>query len=66
MPNKLNDKFKNMVNKGIDYNNKFIFIMFIINCILLIVISLINIFVSAELLIKIDDYVSVYNHIKNL
>jgi hypothetical protein len=63
MSNKTNIWFKNKIKKGINYNNRFIFIIFIIISIVLIIILLLNIFVSAELLTKIDDYVTVYNQI---
>jgi hypothetical protein len=63
MPNKLKELIKKKVNKGIDYNNKFILIMFIVNSIILIIILLMSIFVSAELAYNINDYVTVYNHI---
>jgi hypothetical protein len=48
-----------------DYNNKFMFIMFIIISIVLIMMLLLNIFVSTEFILKLDQYVTVYNRIHN-
>jgi hypothetical protein len=63
LPNKFNGILKTKINKGIDYNSRFIFIMFTVNSILLILILLLSIFICAELLVKIDDYVTVYNQL---
>jgi len=62
MPIKFNDIFKKWVNRSNNYNSRFIFIMFIVNIIVLIYILLINLFASAELLFKLNEYVNVYNH----
>jgi hypothetical protein len=57
-------------NKYINYStnntNKFSKIMLIIVGIILILFKLANLYFSAELYHNIDDYVSVYNHLKNL
>jgi hypothetical protein len=63
MPIKFNDIFKKGVNRSNNYNSRFIFIKFIVNTIVLIYIFLINLFFSAELLFKLNEYVNVYNHI---
>jgi hypothetical protein len=69
MPNKIkvliSDKFHNKLEKVIDYNNKFMLIMFIINSIILIAMILLNIFASSELVGNIDDCVEVYNYLIN-
>ena len=58
------DWIKHKLNKGIDYNNSFMFILFIINSILLVINLLLNFYVSAELYGNIDYYVKVYNEIQ--
>ena len=62
------DWINNKFNKGIDINNRFLFIMFILNSIVLIIILFLNFYISAELFGNIDKYVTVYNYIhgKNL
>ena len=40
--------------------------MFILVSIFLILTKLGNLYITAELSLKIDDYVLVYNHLKNL
>jgi hypothetical protein len=65
LPNKYKDKYNNYIEKGKDYNNMFMMVMFIINSILLILFILINIILSYELSNNTDDYVSVYNYIHN-
>lgn len=62
--NNINQWFKNKKDKGIDYNNSFIFIMFIVISIMLIVFLFITLFISSELIVNIDSYVNVYNHLK--
>lgn len=55
MPNKFKNLFNKILNQSINVNNKFIFIIFIYNSIVLILLNILNIYVSAELLTKIDD-----------
>jgi hypothetical protein len=62
--NNINQWFKNKIDKGNDYNNRFILIMFIVNSIMLIVFLFITLFISSELIVNIDSYVNVYNHLK--
>jgi hypothetical protein len=63
MSHKINERFKSWLKKGTNYNNRFIFIMFIVNSIVLIFLILLNIIFTADLLVKIEDYVNVYNFI---
>jgi LAGLIDADG endonuclease len=65
MPVKFMIWYLKSVNKSIEYNTKFTNIMFIIIIILLIVIKLGNLYISFELSINTDNYVQVYNHLKN-
>jgi hypothetical protein len=65
LPVKLKEKFTNMLERGANFNSKFMIVMLILCSINLIVIILINIFVSVELTFNTEDYVTVYNHIKN-
>jgi LAGLIDADG endonuclease len=53
------------VNKSIEYNTKFTNIMFIIIMILLIIFKLGNLYISYELKFNTDNYVEVYNYLKN-
>jgi hypothetical protein len=63
----MSDKFKSRFNKnlnlGIDYNSKVMFIIFILNNITLLIILLLNIYVSAEVYNNINDYITIYNHL---
>jgi len=60
---KIRNWFNKYLNTGIDYNNKLIFFIFIINSIGLFLIVLLKIFLSSELLINIDSYIEVHNYI---
>jgi hypothetical protein len=55
--------FNKKLNTGIDYNNKFVLIMFIINSIGLILMIFLKIFITSELLVNIDSYIAVHNYI---
>jgi len=63
------DKYKyliiNYTSKGLDFNSKFIFIMFIINTIFILLLLLLNIYISLELSNNTENYVQVYNHLHN-
>ena len=59
--NKYIPTLKGQINKGMNYNNKFIFFIFTINGILLLILLFLNIYVTAELVVNIDSYVNVYN-----
>jgi hypothetical protein len=52
------------IEKGVDYNNKFIKFYIIILTIILILMILFNILICSELSYHIDEYVTVYNNIK--
>jgi hypothetical protein len=65
LPAKLKEKFTNLLERGAKFNTKFMLVLLILCSINLIVIVLINIFVSVELTYNTEDYVTVYNHIKN-
>ena len=56
--------WKTISEKSIQYNDKFIIIMFIYLSVLLILMKLGNILACGELLDKIDDFVLVYTEIK--
>lgn len=60
---KIRNWFNKYLNTGIDYNNKLVLFMFIINSIGLFLIVLLKIFLSSELLINIDSYIEVHNYI---
>jgi hypothetical protein len=62
---KLGKWFKNKFEKSINFNNKFLLVMFMFNSILLIIILLMNLVIISELLVNIDDYVEVYNYLHN-
>ena len=57
--------FFKALDKGIDYRNNTIFIIFIFVTIILLMLLILNMYVSVVLMDNIDDYVTVYNHIKN-
>ena len=50
-------------NRGIDYNNKLVLFLFIINTILLFFLVLLKLVISSTLLINIDSYINVHNYI---
>jgi len=60
LPKKIKDWFKKRFNKSIDYNNRFILIMFIVNSFVLIMILLLNMISISELLNNLDYYVTDY------
>lgn len=62
--NKISQWFKNKINKSIDYNNRFTLFLFLFISIILIINVILSLFISSELLLNIDDYVTVYNHLK--
>ena len=66
LPTKFINWFTKYTNTSIEYSNKFTTIMFIVVSILLILVKLGNLYVTTELYTNIDDYVLVYNHIKNI
>jgi hypothetical protein len=65
LPAKFKEKFTNFLERGANFNAKFMLVMLILCSINLIVIILINIFVSAELTLHTEEFVTVYNHFKN-
>lgn len=65
MPVKFMIWYKKSVDKSIHYNTKFTNIMFIIIIILLIIIKLGNLYICTELSLNTENYVQVYNHLKN-
>jgi hypothetical protein len=69
MPKKIKvwteQNFHNKVDKVIDYNNRFMLIMFIVNSITLIAMVLLNIYASSELVNNIDEYVEIHNFLNN-
>ena len=65
MPNKYNVLFKKYVNNSNLYNDRFLLIMFLFISIVLIYMIILNIIVSAELFVHTDNYIEVYNFLKN-
>jgi hypothetical protein len=65
MPKKIINWLNNSVNTSIEYNNKFVLFMFIINSIFLFLFVFLKLFISSELLINIDSYINVHNYIHN-
>jgi hypothetical protein len=63
IPIKYRNWFQKYLNTGIDYNNRFMLIMFIINSIGLILMILLKIFITSELFINIDSHIAVHNYI---
>ena len=57
-------KFRNWLNLSIDFNNKFILIMFIIIGFFIIFDSLVNMYISVELYNNIDLYVEEHKYLK--
>ena len=64
LPNIFKNRFNNL-DKAVDFNNKFYNILFGILIIILLFFKLSHIFFSSELYSNIDDYILVYNYIKN-
>ena len=62
--NKISQWFNNKINKGIDYNNRFTLFLFLFLSLIIIINLILSLFISSELLLSIDDYVTVYNHLK--
>ena len=65
MSNKFNLLFKRYVNYSNVYSDRNLLIMFIFISIVLILIIILNIIVSAELFVHTDNYIEVYNFLKN-
>jgi len=63
MPIKIINWFNKNINSSIDYNNKLVLFIFIINSIFIFLFVLLKIFISSELLIHIDSYINVHNYI---
>lgn len=61
LPNKYIPTLKGLMDKSMNYNNKFIKLMLTINGILFLILLFLNIFVTAELVVNIEAYVDVYN-----
>jgi hypothetical protein len=61
--NLLNKNRAGIINSSIDYNNKLVLFIFIINGIFIFLFVLLKIFISSELLIHIDSYINVHNYI---
>jgi hypothetical protein len=58
--------FTNKVSGNMtNFNNKFYLIILIINISVLVFCILMQLYISNELLMNVDDYISVHNHIKN-
>jgi len=63
MPDKIKLWFNKSLNLGIDYNSRIMFIIFLVNSITLLLILLLNIYVSAEVYNNISDYITIYNYL---
>jgi len=62
--NKISQWFTNKINKGIDYNNRYTLFLFLFISLIIIINLIMSLFISSELLLNIDDYVTIYNHLK--
>ena len=60
------NKFHSKVDKVIDYNSRFMLIIFIINSIILIAIILLQLYASSEFLRNIDEYIKVHYFLTNI
>lgn len=60
------ENWNEKLEKSKDYNNKFIKLSTIVLFFLLITFKICNLFVSGVLYVYIDDYVIVYNYLKNI
>ena len=60
-------KFSNWVNQkfntSIEFSNKFVIYISIYNCFFIFLFILLKIFITSELLVNIDSYVTVYNYL---
>jgi hypothetical protein len=63
IPIKIRNWFNKNINTGIDYNNKLVLFIFIINTILLFLFVFLKLLISSTLLINIDSYINVHNYI---
>jgi len=62
---KLPDRFISLSNKMSNFNNKFFYILFIVNSLALIFDILLSIYITGELNTNLQEYIDVYNHMKN-
>jgi hypothetical protein len=63
VPNKIINWLNKSVNTSIEYNNKLVLFIFIINSIFIFLFVLLKLFINSELLINIDSYINVHNYI---
>ena len=61
---KLGDRFKSLFNKMNSFNDKFFYIIFIINCLCLIFAIFLSFIIIGSLNTNLQDYIDVYNQIK--
>ncbi len=61
---KLGDSFKSFFNKMNSFNDKFFYIIFIINCLCLIFAIFLSFLIIGSLNTNLQDYIDVYNQIK--
>ena len=59
----LREWFNKRISTGIDYNSKFVLILFIFNTISLFFIISLKLIITSELLVNLDSYVEVFNYI---
>ena len=65
VPEKYKHIIINYTSKGVELDRKFILFMFIFNSIIIVLLQILNIYVSLELSNDTDSYVQVYNHLHN-
>ena len=61
---KLGDRFKSLFNKMNSFNDKFFYIIFIINCLCLIFAIFLSFIIIGSLNTNLQEYIDVYNQIK--
>ena len=61
---KLGDRFKSLSNKMNSFNDKFFYIIFIINCLCLIFAIFLSFIIIGSLNTNLQEYIDVYNQIK--
>nr|YP_009710759.1 hypothetical protein [Amanita thiersii]QFZ98708.1 hypothetical protein [Amanita thiersii] len=63
MPDKYINWKNKYINSSIDYNNKFVLFMFILNSIFIFLFTFLKIFVTSTLLLNIDSFINVHNYL---
>ena len=64
IPDNYHNKINTFLNKGTEYNKKYINILIVLIITILLILKLGNLYITSELYSKVDDYVLVYNYLK--